>query len=287
MSSSSFSFQDIIDRVQGAQKPVARTIQQPVQRIARALQRRIKPTFDLAYYGKDLHIDLVDPTLTGSTTFTYSAAATVHRTTVHDFTAAGSSVNYVPLPHSTEKLLTTLDTALLVHEGDNTAFDQTYLIEADMTAALHQIQLSFAVAMNVASYTDATLALDSVSITLSSYMSSNSPITQPITKTIRPSSAFSALAAAGTHLFIIRDFLDIPMKLRVNGAMLMNIKINTTGSRGSDTYQVGLVDMYPIAKSTAAKRLYPSEIIVHIHPLPEHADELAKYTDFTIEGVND
>lgn len=249
-------------------------------------RKRIPLTYDLASYGHDLPIDLIDPTLTGATEFTFSAAATVHRSTVHDFTAGGSAINYTPLLHSVDSLLSNLDTGLIIHEGDNTAFNQDYLIEADMTAAVHQIQLSFAVAMTVGTWSDATLALDSVSITLASYMQSQSPITQPVTKVIRPSSAFSALAAAGTHLFKIRDYIDIPMKLRVHGPMTMNITINTTGTRGSDTYQVGLVDMWPVAKSTATKRLYPSQMVAHLHPLPEHARELAKYTDYDM-GLDD
>ncbi len=264
------------------QQQVAVRTQVPQQ----TTKRRVPLVYDASSYGHDLPIPLIDPTLTGTKEITFSAAGTVHRSTVHDFApTGGSATDYVPLIHSTDSLLSNLDTGLIVHEGDNTAFEQNYLLESDMSAAVHQIQCSFAVAMTVAAWTDATLALDSVSITLSSYMNAGQPLDQPQTLVIRPSSAFSALAAAGTHLFIVREVIDIPLSLRVHGPLIMNIKINTTGTRGSDTYQVGLVDMWPIAKSTAAKRLLPSELIMHMHPIPEHVEELVKYTDYEMEGT--
>lgn len=249
-------------------------------------KKKIPAVYDASYYGYDLKIPLVDPRLTGVTTFTGSDAATVHRTTVHNFTPSGTtSVAYTPLLHSTDNILTSNDTYVLYHEGNDTAFDQDYLIEADMTAAVHQIQASFAVALKD-TWSDSTdFLLSSVEMTIASYERTATPLFQPYTVKLSPSSVFSAFTASGVHLFIIRATIDIPFRIKQNGPMTLNIKINTAGSAAADTFQVGIVDTYPVGKTSATKRNFASELIAHIHPIPEHMDELNKETDYELEGT--
>jgi hypothetical protein len=252
-------------------------------------KRKIPAVYDAANYGYDLKIPLVDPRLTGATTFTGSASATVHRTTDHDFTPSGStSVAYTPLLHSTDTVLTSLDTHLIYHEGNNTPFDQDYLIPADMTAIVHQIELSFAVALNCSAYVDGSPVLNYVRLEIASYQRSSAPLLPPMTAILRPSSAFTALAATGTHLFIVRDTIDIPFRIQQNGPITLNMQINVTGDSANDTIQVGIVDVYPVAKTSATKRLFASELIAHIHTAPEHIENVNQLTDWTLlgSGVN-
>ena len=157
-----------------------------------------------------------------------------------------------------------------------------------MSAAVHQIQVSAAFILNVSAWVDGTPALAGVQFQLSSFEATAAPLLQPVTTIFRPSSAFSALGANGAHLFIIRDFIDLPFQIHQNAPVTLNIQILTTGTSANDTYQVGIVDMYPVHKTTAAKRMLPSELIIHVHPTPEHTEELNKMTGWTLlgSGVN-
>jgi len=248
--------------------------------------RKIPIVYDASYYGYDLHVPLVDPRLTGIQTFTYSAAATVHRTNLHSFIPSGSSaVSYTPLVHSTDTVLSDLDTGVIYHEANGTAFNQDYIIEADMTAVVHQIQISAAFIVNVSNWVDGAAALSGVQLTLASYENASMPLFQPYVAIYRPSSAFTALAANGAHLLILRDFIDVPFRIRQNSPVTLNIQILTTGTSANDTFQVGIVDMYPVGKSTAAKRLFPSEFILHVHPVPEHIEEVNKWTQYELLGT--
>ena len=249
-------------------------------------RRKLPLVYDAAYYGYDLHVPLVDPRLTAVQTFTMSASATAFQTTAEDFIPSGTtSVNYTPLLHSLDPVLTNLDTGLIAHEGNTTAFNQDYLIEADMSAVVHQLQISAAFALNVSTWVDGTLLLDGLRVSIASYQSNAKPIMPPYVTIIRPETAFTALSANGTHLFIVRAYVDVPFKIAIHGPVVINLQILTAGAAGTDTYQIGIVDMYPVHKTTAAKRLFPSEIIAHIHPIPEHTEELDKETGYTLLGI--
>lgn len=247
--------------------------------------RKIPVVYDASYYGYDLHMPLVDPRLSGVQTFTYSASATVHRANHRLFTPGSTQVSYTPLMHSIEPVLTNLDTGLIYHEGDNTAFDQDYMLPMPTTSTLDHIQVSAAFILNVSNWVDGTPALTSVEMTVSSYQARASPLMQPQTVLFRPETAFSALGANGAHLFIVRGAIAISSEARNHAAYTLNIKINTTGTSANDTYQVGIVDMYPTAKTTAAKRMFQSELIAHLEPTPEHLEEIQPFTTYELGGT--
>lgn len=248
--------------------------------------RKIPVVYDSAYYGYDLHLPLVDPRLTGVQTFTYSASATVHKTNSRLFTPSGTTqVSYTCLMHSTDSVLTDLDTGLIAHEANNTAFDQDYSLPTMTTSVLDAIQVSAAFCLNVSTYVDGSPILNYVEFTVASYQARASPLMGPQTVIFRPESAFTPLAAAGAHLFIVRRAIPIAAESRHASAYTMNVKVNVSGTSANDTYQIGIVDMYPTHKTTAAKRMFPSELIAHLELTPEHIDEIQPFTTYELGGT--
>lgn len=249
-------------------------------------RRKVPVVFDAAYYGYDLRIPLVDARLTGVQTFTYSAAATVHRTNERLFTPTGTTqVAYTPLMHSTDSVLSNLDTGVIAHEANNTAFDQDYVIPVPTTSVLDHIQVSAAFCLNVSNWVDGSPILNYVQFQVASYEDRAAPLLNTQTTIFRPDTVFTALAANGAHLFIVRGAISIPARANNHAAYTLNIQINVSGTSANDTYQIGIVDMYPVHKTSAAKRLFASELIPHFHPIPEHLEKKLKFTEYELLGT--
>lgn len=247
--------------------------------------RNVRGVYDSANYGYDLHIPIKDPRLTTVTTFTYSTGITEKQFNVEDFTPAGSEIEYVPLLHSTDLVFMTDDTVPILHNGNGAAFNQNYLIEADMTAQLHQIEVCMAVALNCSAYTNGSLTINSIDITPQSFMAANQPLNNFGVQRILPDTAFTPLGATGLLVFIARGFVDIPAKLKQGAPLILNVVINTTTS-GTNTFQVGLLPRFADIVNNIAKDWNISEFIAHIHPLPEHIDEVLGNTTIDIEGMS-
>ena len=248
--------------------------------------RKIPVVYDASYYGYDLHLPLVDPRITGVQTFTYSASATVFGTNTRLFTPSGTTqVSYTPLMHSLDSVLSNLDTGVIYHEGNNTAFDQDYMLPMPTTSTLDHIQVSAAFILNVSNWVDGAAILNYVQFQVASYQARTSPLLPVQTVIFRPENVFTALSANGAHLFIVRGAISIPAEARNHAAYTLNIQINVSGTSANDTYQIGIVDMYPTVKSSAAKRLFPSELIAHLEPTPEHLEEIQPFTTYELGGT--
>lgn len=196
-----------------------------------------------------------------------------------------TQVSYTPLMYDTDSVLTNLDTGVIAHEGDGVAFDQDYMIPMPTTSMLTGIQVSAGFILNVSNWVDGSPILNYVQFQLGSYQANGSPLFQPRTSIFRPETVFTALGANGAHLFILRGNIPFNMRANTSAALTLNVQINVSGTSANDTYQIGIVDMYPVHKTSAAKRLFPSELIAHIEPLPEHVEELNEFTDYELGGT--
>ena len=252
----------------------------------RQQRRSVSVNYSASEYGKTFHIPLLDAKLTSWQTFSLSAAATEYGTNRSNFIPSGTtSVSYTPLLHSTDTILSNLDTAMMGHEGDKTAFNQSYIIRPDFYSVIEQLQLNVAFALNVSAWVDGTAALEYVQLQVSSYQSNAEPFQPPMTFIYRPVTAFTVLTANGTHLFIVRDVVNLPFKTMPGGAIILNFVVGTSGTSVNDTYQIGLVDSFPVIKTAGSKRFFGSEIIAHAMMLPEEATEPDKWTEWEMTGT--
>lgn len=244
--------------------------------------RTAQGVYDLSYYGHDLRFQLEKPGLTAQS-ITYSTA-TFGRSHDDDFTPnASGSVAYRPLILDPARILSNVDQGFILHEGNDTAFNMDYILHADMTAAIHQIRLSMAFGLNVSAYSAGNFAINSVTFTLNTYQNAQQPtqgnVGTPVV--IEPETAFSALTATGTQIFIIQHDLDVPRLLWQDQPLTLNITVNET--TGTGTRQVGLVPLWPMFAASGNKMYYESEMQAHIHPLPQHINDLIPMLgDFTI-----
>ena len=234
-------------------------------------------TFDSSYYGKDLHIPLEVPGLSRQA-LTYSTA-TFGYSHDEDFTpnSVAGSTSYTPLLQGLDRTISNIDSGFIMHKGNDTAFNQNFLLHADMTAVMHQIQLSFAVALNVSAYTSDNFKINSVSISTRSFQGASkpTPFGTDAPHIIEPESAFANLTATGTQIFIVRHALDVPDLLYQDQPFTINITVNET--TGTGTRQVGIVPLFPLFADAGNKTFYQSGMTMHIHPIPGHTNELIPF----------
>ena len=108
--------------------------------------------YDVGSYGEDLWLPLTDVGLT-ETALTFSTA-TVTRDT-HD---GKQPVDTYP------RVFSDTDSGLLLNEGNNTIYNQTYTLDPDMSAIVYKISLNFCAVLTVSAYTSGTYNLGSLHI---------------------------------------------------------------------------------------------------------------------------
>ena len=87
--------------------------------------------YDVGSYGEDLFLPLTDVGLT-ETALTFSTA-----TVTRDTSDSNQPIDTYP------RVFSDTDAGLLLNEGNDTAFNQTYTLDPDMTAIIYKISLNF------------------------------------------------------------------------------------------------------------------------------------------------
>ena len=108
--------------------------------------------YDVANYGTDLFLPLTDVGLT-ETALTFSTA-----TVTRDTSNSNQPLDSFPRVYSDT------DSGLLLNEGNNTIYNQTYSFSPDMTAIIYKISLQFCACLTVSAYTSGTYNLGSLHI---------------------------------------------------------------------------------------------------------------------------
>ena len=108
-------------------------------------QVKAVPTYDISSYGEDLFLPFSDVGLT-ETALVFSTAIVTR-----DLEDSNQPMDDFPAVYSDT------DAGLLLNEGNNTAFSQTYTFLPDMTAILYAIHLNFPALVTCSAFTSGTL----------------------------------------------------------------------------------------------------------------------------------
>ena len=110
------------------------------------------PTYDIGSYGEDLWLPLSDVGLT-ETALTFSTA-----TVTRDTSDSNQPVDTYP------RVFSDTDSGLVLNEGDDTAFDQTYTLDPDMTAIIYKLSLNLCAVLTCSAYTNGGLNIGGLHI---------------------------------------------------------------------------------------------------------------------------
>ena len=216
-------------------------------------QLLVKPTYDISNYGEDLTLNLGAVTL-ALQSITLSSA---------NFEQSGSHV----VMDSFAESISDTNAVGLAHEGNNTAFDETYEFLTDMSAEIYKLDILAAFAVNVSAFTNGSVKLDSVRFTCTENLQDGTEVRTLFDKYVDCS--LSALTGTGTNIFIAH--LDmIPMtKVSDSKKIQLQIRINETVS-GTNTRQVGILPFFPFQAAALPKPFTTPTLSMHLHPTLDH-----------------
>ena len=216
------------------------------------------PTYDIGLYGEDLWLPLTDVGLT-ETALTFSTA-----TVTRDTSDSNQPVDTYP------RIFSDIDSGILLNEGNDTTFNQTYTLDPDMTAIIYKISLNFCAVLTVSAYSSGTYNLGSLHIKITE-RSTNDRLLYENTFT----SSAGNRTSTGTDIHWFTQ--DIVETIKVNKGNPVDIQIDLITTAGSGTYQTGYAPVAPLLKTAVMKAFYESGISLHLHPDLSHADGVFKY----------
>jgi len=214
--------------------------------------------YDVAAYGTDLFLPLTDVGLT-ETALTFSTV-----TMTRDTTGSNQPLDSFPVVYSDT------DTGILLNEGNDTAFNQTYTLDPDMTAIIYKISLNFCAVLTVSAYSSGNFSIGALHIRITERSTNDSLLYENTFQ-----SGATALTATGTSMHWFTQ--DIVETIKVRKGNPIDIQLELITTTGSGTRQEGYAPLAPYQKTAVLKSFTPSGISLHLHPDLSHADGVFKY----------
>jgi len=215
--------------------------------------------YDVASYGTDLFLPLTDVGLT-ETALTFSGV-----TMTRDTSDSNQPLDSFPRVYSDT------DSGLLLNEGSNTAYNQTYTLDPDMTAILYKVSLNFCAVLTCSAYTSGGLNIGGLHIKISERSSNDRLLYENTFQ-----SGAATLGATGTSMHWFTQ--DIVETIKVRKGNPIDIQLNLiTVVTGTNTRQEGYAPVAPYLKTAVMKSFYETGISLHLHPDLSHADGVFKY----------
>jgi len=214
--------------------------------------------YDVASYGTDLFLPLTDVGLT-ETALTFSTA-----TVTRDTSNSNQPLDSFPRVYSDT------DSGLLLNQGNNTVYNQTYTLDPDMTAVIYKISLNFCAVLTVSAYTSGTYNLGALHIKITERSTNDSLLYE---NTFTSTAGDRTSTGTDIHWFT----QDIVETIKVRKGNPIDIQLDLITTAGSGTRQEGYAPVAPLLKTAVMKQFYESGISLHLHPDLSHADGVFKY----------
>jgi len=223
--------------------------------------------YDVANFGTDLFLPLTDVGLT-ETALTFSGV-----TMTRDTDGSNQPLDTFPRVYSDT------DSGLLLNEGSNTAYNQTYTLNPDMTAILYKISLNFCAVLTCSAYTNGGLNIGGLHIKISERSSNDRMLYENTFQ-----SGAATLSATGTSMHWFTQDIVETIKVRKGNPIDIQLNLITTVT-GTNTRQEGYAPVAPYLKTAVMKSFYETGISLHLHPDLSHADGVFKYKKSRISSL--
>jgi hypothetical protein len=216
--------------------------------------------YNVGDYGNDLFLPFTDVGLT-ETAITFSTA-----TVTRDLDHSNQPMDDFPAVYSDT------DSGILLNEGNDTAFSQTYSYNPDMTAVIYALHLHFPAAVICSAFTSGTLNVGALHIKITERSTNDRLLYENTFQ-----SGAANLTGTGTSLHIFQQ--DVVETILVRKGNPIDILVElVTVTTGTNTRQEGIVNLTPNIKTAVLKRFTPAGIALHLHADLSHADGVYKYS---------
>lgn len=212
----------------------------------------IKPVYDVGSYGHDVSVPL--STLSGSSQTVVPSTSTF----VQVLEDSKVPVDELPL------FISDTDVMQMIHQGNDSDYDETFVWLPDMTANLYKATLSFAVGLNVSAYTSGNFKIDTIQMVIKQQKADY--VETLVNRVIDPGMA--NITSAVAQVAVVAFDTTVAKKL-FDKSVTVQIKVNT--SSGSGTYQCGLFPLFCYISPAVPKAWTTSSFIMHVHGSLDHA----------------
>ncbi len=216
--------------------------------------------YNVGDYGVDNFLPFTDVGLT-ETSITFSTAVLTR-----DTEDSNQPMDDFPAVYSDT------DTGVVLNEGNDTAFSQTYSYNPDMTAIIYAIHLHFPAAVICSAFTSGTLNVGALHLKITERSTNNRLLYENTFQ-----SGAANLTGTGTSLHIFQQDVVETILVRKGNPIDILVELITV-TTGTNTRQEGLVTLAPNIKTAVLKRFTPAGIALHLHADLSHADGVYKYT---------
>ena len=213
----------------------------------------IKPVFDVGNYGHDVTVPL--STLTGTNTQTVVPSTSTFVQVLED---SRVPVDELPL------FIADTDKMEMVHQGNDSDYNETFTWLPDMSASLYKMTLNFAVGLNVSAYTSGNFKISKIQMIVKQQKADY--VETLVNRIIDPGMA-NITSAVGQVAIVAFD-TQVAKKVFDKA---VTIQIIVTTSSGSGTYQCGLFPIFCYISPAVPKVWTTSAFIMHLHGALDHA----------------
>ena len=217
---------------------------------------RIKPTYNVGDYGKDVLLPLVCTQSSNVQTFTPSGAT-------FEFTPHDSAQ---PIDEQ-DVIISDTDKVQQLHAGNDTAFTKSWIWNPDMSAFVYKIAFNIGLGLKCSAYTNGSTNFGDITLTITQL---GDGIGDKVIWSRAYDAGTTALGATGE--LICNFHADILAVVKVNNALPLKIDLTVAHTKtGTNTSQIGFLPFYPYVP-TAIPRLFTiSSVGFHIHASLDHA----------------
>jgi len=217
---------------------------------------RIKPVYNTGDYGHDVVFPLLQSQTSNVQSLTPSTAS-FHQT-LHD---SARPIDEVAM------FISNLDKCEQLHAGNDTNFDQTFLIQPDMSFFSYKIAVNMGFGLKVSAFTSGTVNLGNIHVTITED-GKGAGDTTIVDQIVDAGS--SNLTATGEQ--IVAFHVDVIQPIKFTKARPIKVRIQTeVEETGTNTWQVGMLPVYPLIAPAVAKQWLLSQVEVHAHASLDHA----------------
>ena len=243
-----------------------------------SLDTLAKPTYDISGYGEDLFLPITTDTLTLQA-ITWSAVDELVQEHSEDLEAYS-------------RLVSDIDSLGILHEGDGTRFTRQYDFLTDMSAFCYKFNLTFAVALDVTSYTSGNHSIDSVTVNFYELLPDKTQLRQ--IATMLHDTNMGNIGAVETKVAIMHFEGNTPFKVNNGNYLRCEIIFNSTDT-GTATSFEGIMPYFYCQEGSLAKTMIESGLEMHLHASLDHAFPIFRdqsvvnkvdYSGINIDGID-
>ena len=219
---------------------------------------RIKPVYDVAFYGEDVILPLGTDTLTLQS-ITWSGLNELLQ---------NAPANADAHIEAYARLISDVDTLGLAHEGDGVRFNRTYEWLSDMSAWVYKFNITMCIALAVTAWTSGDHSVDTIQYIITERTQSGDLVKEIANQRI--ATGMTNIGSAVNAAVIMHFEGNKPFKVAQGNIVRIQIIFESTDTLVATTYE-GIMPLFYFQEGSIAKIQAESQIILHLHPSLDHA----------------